>query len=269
MRIFKKEFSEKLTEGMLVGECIITKINNTEYGNFMVCRKTNEGSFPYLGIFGLLEHAVNFVQAIEKNDRKFEYYCQFEKNFQEGWDKEHLCTMGQLGWELCGIDSNTTDEEGRSFYIYKRELPIQPENEYEEDEEDGEWAATKEQLNIRSKVPARVLDFEYYNKTDQTQEISVHFGKNGLGLTNELTIIGEKINELSQNGLVYLKDCRIDEIDDVYDLTFIFKPVENIEVKPKNLKKDYEWFNHIVLELNNYDIKDQAKLLNMIKDFLF
>ena len=63
MRIFRKEFSEKLTSNMSIGECIITKINDSQYGEFIVHRKVAEGSFPYLGLFRLLEDALRFVQT--------------------------------------------------------------------------------------------------------------------------------------------------------------------------------------------------------------
>ena len=48
MRIFKRKFSEDLIQGMELGECIITKINDSQYGTFVIYRKTGEGSFPYM-----------------------------------------------------------------------------------------------------------------------------------------------------------------------------------------------------------------------------
>lgn len=232
MRIFKKEFKEQLTEGMSIGECIITKINNSQYGQFVVHRKVKEKSFPYLGLFHLLEDAVKFVQVTESPEPKYEYYLQSQAEKKEGYDRGSFEVMGQLGWELCGIDSNITDVNGKSMYIYKRLLVLQPSNGFEElDEVDinqsldtQDWEADKEHKEIRSQIPARVLDFTTVYKTPQTQEINVHFGKNGLGLTTELTIIGENIHELSKKGLVYIRECFVDECDDVYNLTFTFKP---------------------------------------------
>lgn len=226
MRIFKKEFSELLTKGMSMGECIITKINS-QYGEFIIHRKVAEGSFPYLGLFRLLEDAVKFVQTMEQPEPKYEYYLQRQEQLEEGWDRASFEVMGQLGWELCGIDSNIKDGNKKSMYIYKRQLHIQPSNGFNGNliEEDiDEWTARKEDEMTRNKVPSRVLDFAFKNINDSTTQIEIHFGKNGLGLTNELTIIGEKIHELSKKGLVYIKDCFIDSIDDVYDLTLTLKP---------------------------------------------
>lgn len=45
------------------------------------------------------------------------------------------------------------------------------------------------------------------------------FGKNGWGLTDEITKIGERIEELAVNNYVYLADAKIDTLDDVYSLT--------------------------------------------------
>lgn len=122
MRIFKRKFGKELTEGMSVGECIITRIDDAEYGNFIVHKKVSDGAFPYLGCFGLLQDAVTYVTAIEKPEDRFEYYLQFQAEITEGWDKNQLQVMGELGWELCVIQSNITDSEGKSMFIYKRKL---------------------------------------------------------------------------------------------------------------------------------------------------
>lgn len=45
MRIFKKEFNEELTDGMLINECIITKVDDTQYGNFIVHKKKKKEVF--------------------------------------------------------------------------------------------------------------------------------------------------------------------------------------------------------------------------------
>jgi len=125
MRIFKKEFSEELTNGMGVGECIITRIDNTQYGTFVVHQKDVNGNFPYIGIFGLLDKAIKCVGSIEQDSPAYEYYLQTHPKTIEGRDKSALEAMGLLGWELCAIDSNITDIEGNPMYVYKRLLPIQ------------------------------------------------------------------------------------------------------------------------------------------------
>lgn len=50
--------------------------------------------------------------------------------------------------------------------------------------------------------------------------VTVEFGKNGLGLTDEFLQIHNIISELSKQGYVYLSDVFVDELDDVYDMTF-------------------------------------------------
>lgn len=223
MRIFKKEFKEELTNNMSIGECIITKINDSQYGNFIVHQKVNNESFPYLGLFPLLEDAVKFVKSIETNNEKYEYYIQSQSYLKEGLDSGVFEVMGQLGWELCGIDSNAKDEHGNSMYIYKRVIPIKSiikDNSY------TPWNSTIDDIELRNTIKPNVLDFEYTTKDEYTTEISINFGKNGLGLTTELIIIGEKINELSKDGLIYIKDAFIDICDDVYNLTFTYKPIK-------------------------------------------
>lgn len=126
MRIFKKELKKELTNGMSIGECIITKCN-TEYGEFIIHQKDKEGSFPFIGVFKLLEYAVNCVESIEKPfQNKWEYYLQSQSEQEEGLGTGGLEVMGSLGWELCGVDTNVTDSEGKAMYIYKRKLPLQP-----------------------------------------------------------------------------------------------------------------------------------------------
>lgn len=118
MRVFKREFSEELTEGMKDYECIITKLNRGEFGEFIVYQKDLNGNFPYVGVFPNLSSAITLVQKLEEPKLKYEYYLQSQAEY----DNE-LGLMGELGWELCGIDSNIVDENGYSLYIYKRIIP--------------------------------------------------------------------------------------------------------------------------------------------------
>jgi hypothetical protein len=53
----------------------------------------------------------------------------------------------------------------------------------------------------------------------------VDFGKNGQGITNELVLIGKRIETLSEYYNVYMSsDSFIDAADDVYTLKFILSP---------------------------------------------
>lgn len=52
------------------------------------------------------------------------------------------------------------------------------------------------------------------------REITVKFGKNGPGLTEEFVEIGKLVEEESKNGAIYLESSFIDALDDVYELNF-------------------------------------------------
>lgn len=68
----------------------------------------------------------------------------------------------------------------------------------------------------------------YHEKTEQKGNeavLSIDFGKNGRGLSDELIMIGQKINELSKTNSIYLRDAFIDETDDVYQFKFVLIPL--------------------------------------------
>ena len=57
-------------------------------------------------------------------------------------------------------------------------------------------------------------------------KINFSFGKNGQGLSNELTKIGKEVEKLSKDNNVYIEKAQIDAIDDVYDLTVCVNPIK-------------------------------------------
>lgn len=64
----------------------------------------------------------------------------------------------------------------------------------------------------------------YIEETTETKDgtiLSIDFGKNGKGLSDELIIIGEKIKKLGETHSVYLVDSFIDAADDVYQFKFL------------------------------------------------
>lgn len=71
----------------------------------------------------------------------------------------------------------------------------------------------------------------------ETQTVTFSFGKNGWGLSDEFSSIGNRIEELSQNNNVYLVDAKIDAMDDVYDLVFEIHPFteDNSQYLPKTV----------------------------------
>lgn len=50
--------------------------------------------------------------------------------------------------------------------------------------------------------------------------LTISFGKNGWGLSDEFIKIGKIIQNYSKHNNIYIKKCSIDETDDVYDITF-------------------------------------------------
>ena len=59
------------------------------------------------------------------------------------------------------------------------------------------------------------------------KELTINFGKNMMGLSDELIGIGNKINELSKTNTIYLRDTFVDETDDVYMFKFVLIPKED------------------------------------------
>ena len=57
-------------------------------------------------------------------------------------------------------------------------------------------------------------------------ELTIDFGKNIMGLSDELIFIENKINELSRTHRVLLRDTFIDELDDVQQFKFVYFPKE-------------------------------------------
>lgn len=64
------------------------------------------------------------------------------------------------------------------------------------------------------------------------------FGKNGLGLTDELIKLGKEIKKLSKDNNVYLRDSSIDACDDVYTLSFDVSPIAKDDKEYQNTDKD-------------------------------
>lgn len=61
-----------------------------------------------------------------------------------------------------------------------------------------------------------------YEWNKKNHEITVFFGKNGHGLTDELAEIGKFVARLSKTANVYIVDTFVDALDDVYSITFSY-----------------------------------------------
>ena len=74
-----------------------------------------------------------------------------------------------------------------------------------------------------NEMNANKLSSDIQVKDDRHEEggtIKITFGKNGWGLTDELIKIGNIVHKLSQRYNIYLDECKIDKLDDVYDFVF-------------------------------------------------
>jgi hypothetical protein len=73
--------------------------------------------------------------------------------------------------------------------------------------------------------PTRTMKEEIVRESEIDFLYVVDFGKNGQGITNELVLIGKRIEDLSEYYNVYMSsDSFIDAADDVYTLKFILSP---------------------------------------------
>ena len=62
------------------------------------------------------------------------------------------------------------------------------------------------------------------NITDdkENKTLTISFGKNGWGLSDEFIKAGKIIQEYSTKNNVYIHKCFVDEVDDVYDFVFSY-----------------------------------------------
>lgn len=75
-------------------------------------------------------------------------------------------------------------------------------------------------LNILIMYKEEWIEIEGKNE----KELTIDFGKNMRGLSDELINIGNKINELSKTNTIFLRDTFVDELDDVYQFKFVLFP---------------------------------------------
>jgi hypothetical protein len=75
-------------------------------------------------------------------------------------------------------------------------------------------------------------------KTSLGGVIDFDFGKNGMGITDELVKIGKRIQKLSKDNHVYLSsESWIDTADDVYTLKFAVIPKKEETTKSEQYAK--------------------------------
>jgi hypothetical protein len=90
------------------------------------------------------------------------------------------------------------------------------------DKEGVEWLVEMDVL--QPNLETRTMKEEIVRESGVDSYV-VDFGKNGQGITNELVLIGKRIEDLSEYYNVYMSsDSFIDAADDVYTLKFILSP---------------------------------------------
>ena len=57
---------------------------------------------------------------------------------------------------------------------------------------------------------------------DEDGKLTISFGKNGWGLTDEFLKIHEIVYPLSQENNIYLEECKVDTLDDTYNFVFSY-----------------------------------------------
>lgn len=94
--------------------------------------------------------------------------------------------------------------------------------------------------------------------------LTYSFGKNGLGLSDEILKLGGLINELSVNNRVYLVDANIDAADDVYDLMFKIEPKPANQWLTEDKKPNTTWYSSLweLASKSIQEIKEETEETN-------
>jgi hypothetical protein len=88
-----------------------------------------------------------------------------------------------------------------------------------------------------------------WSKDEEGHLLTFDFGKNGKGISDELSIIGKRIEELSKDHCVYLHHKSfIDTADDVYELVFVLIPFsesasEKIESSVEEIAPEWSFYD--------------------------
>lgn len=190
--------------------------------------------------FGFISHMEDFIKKLLQDPKtaKVDDYLQ-----SHGIDSPKALT-------LLLKKSDPSDETSAILIRTER---IKPEELSEEDIANGKQP--KDKFHIKYKLPRKdymkkmrnlyISLFENHitdnNKLNEENandlpsdvkmeksddKINFSFGKNGHGLSDELTKIGKEIEKLSKDNNVYIDNAEIDSLDDVYDLTVSIHPIK-------------------------------------------
>lgn len=130
------------------------------------------------------------------------------------------------------------EAEDAKNVVYYHNTPVEPWDGIDCEDEDTEEANAQQAIEKADSIDCknRRTDEDKMCEDSRMEQIvlagimNYSFGKNGLGLSYELTKLGRIIETLSKDNHVYMTDAFIDGLDDVYNLKF--------EIIPK---KENEW----------------------------
>ena len=90
---------------------------------------------------------------------------------------------------------------------------------------------------VMAASPHQIKEGERERKIVIEGKMNFSFGKNGLGLTDELIQIGELVKTLSKDNHIYIEEAFIDSCDDIYNLKFHITPHQENEWMIKEKKE--------------------------------
>ena len=193
-----------------------------------------------------------------------DYIKQLLKDLTKAKVDDYLLSHGIDSPKALELLLKRTDPSDENSAVLIRTEKIRPEELSDEDIANG--IKPKDKFFIKYKLPRKdymkkmrnlfislmqnhVVDNEIPSEIKVERDddkINFSFGKNGQGLSDELTQIGKEVEKLSQDNNVYIEKAQIDSLDDVYDITVrVFPKEENVneeekKYKPKMLDEDGE-----------------------------
>lgn len=190
--------------------------------------------------FGFISHMEDYIKQLLKDPKKAKV-------------DDYLLSHGIDSPKALTILLKRTDPSDEMSAVLIRKESIKPEELSEEDI--ANEVQPKDKFHIKYKLPRKdymkkmrnlyISLFENHitdnnnlneeNANDLPSDIKIDkednkikfsFGKNGHGLSDELTKIGKEVEKLSKDNNVYIDKAEIDTLDDVYDLTVSIHPIK-------------------------------------------
>lgn len=122
--------------------------------------------------------------------------------------------------------------------------------------------SVNESESFKKPVERKVIE-----RTKEKIVIEYFFGKNGLGLTDELVEIGKEIDTLSKTHSIVLSDPYFDALDDIYSFKAILYPLSEEERLKRKEMGLFEWENPFRKKTEKDFAEDSfTQMLYMIQD---